>query len=49
MLLSTFIIQYYFKVVLIIAHYLNKIIIIDICMQFIIVIFYNKLIINKVL
>ena len=31
MLLSTFIIQYYSKVVLIIAHYLNKIIIIDIC------------------
>ena len=49
MLLSTFITQYYAKVVLIIAHYLNKIIIIDICVQFIIVTFYDELITNKVL
>ena len=48
MLLSTLIIQYYSEVVLIIAHYLNKIIIIDI-VQFIIVIFYDELITNKVL
>ena len=49
MLLSTFIIQYYSKVVLIIAYYLNKIIIIDICVQYKIVTFYNELITNKVL
>ena len=49
MLLSTFITQYYSKVVLIIAHYLNKIIVIDICVQFIIVTFYDELITNKVL
>ena len=49
MLLSTFIIQYYSKVVLIIAYYLNKIIIIDIYVQFIIVTFYDELITNKVL
>ena len=58
MFLSTFIIQYYYnfffflnilQVVFIIAHYLNKINIIDICMQFIIVTFYDELIINKVL
>ena len=48
MLLSTFITQYYAKVVLIIAHYLNKIIIIDI-VQFIIVTFYDEFITNKVL
>ena len=47
MLLSTFIIQYYSKVVLIIAYYLNKIIIIDICVQFIIVSFYDELITKK--
>ena len=33
MLLSTFIIQYYSKFVLIIAHYLNEIIIINMCVQ----------------
>lgn len=52
-LLSTFIIQYYSKIVLIIAHYLNKIIIIDMCVKFIITffifIFYDELITNKVL
>ena len=49
MFLSTFIIQYDSKVVLIITHYLNKIIIIDICVQFIIVTFYDEFITNKVL
>ena len=49
MILSTFIIQYDYKVVLIIAHYLNKIIIIDICVQFIIVTFYDEFFTNKVL
>ena len=49
MLLSTFIIQYYFQVVFIIAHFFNKIIIIDICVQFIIITFYDELITNKVL
>ena len=49
MLLSTFIIQYYSKVVLIIAHYLNKIIIIYMCVQFIIATFYDELITDKVL
>ena len=37
------------QVVFIIAHYLNNIIIIDICVQFIIVTFYDELITNKVL
>ena len=32
-----------------ISHHLNRIIIIDMCMQFIIVAFYNELITNKVL
>ena len=49
MLLSTFIIQYYSKVVLIVAHRLNKIITIDMCVQFIIVTFYDELITKKVL
>ena len=49
MFLSNFIIQYYSKVVLVIAYYLNKIIIIDICVQFIIVTFYDELITKKVL
>ena len=44
MLLSNFIIQYYSKIVLIVAHYLNKIIIIDMRVQFIIVTFYDELI-----
>ena len=47
MLLSTFIIRYYSKVVLIIAHYLNKIITIDIFVQFIIITFYDELITKK--
>ena len=49
MLLSTFIIQYYSKVVFIIAHYLNWIIVIDMCVQFIIVASYDEPITNKVL
>ena len=47
MLLSTFITQYYSKVVLIIAHCLNKIILIDICVQFIIVSFYDNSLLQK--
>ena len=47
MFLSTFIIQYYSKVVLIITRYLNKIIIINTCVQFITVTFYDELITNK--
>jgi len=49
MLLSTFIIQYYSKVVYFIAHYLNRIFTMDLCVQFIIITFYNELITNKVL
>ena len=49
MFLSTFIIQYYSKVVLMITHYLNEIIIIDMYVQFIIVTFYNELITNNFL
>ena len=49
MLLSTFFVQYYCKVVYFIAHYLNKIFIMDLCVQFIIIIFYDELIPNKVL
>ena len=47
MLLLIFIIKYYSKVVLITAHYLNKIIIIDMCMKFLIVTFYDELITTK--
>ena len=47
MFLSTFIIQYYTKVVLIIAHNLKKIIIINICVQFIIVTFMMNLLLTK--
>ena len=49
MLLSTSIIQYYSKVVYFITHYLNKIFIMDLCVQFIIIISYDELITNKVL
>ena len=49
MLLSTFIIQYYSKVVICIAHYLNRIIIMNMCVQFIVVASYDELITNKVL
>ena len=50
MLLSTFIIQYYSEgfFFFLIAYYLNKIIIIDMCEQFIVVTSYDELIINKV-
>ena len=47
MLLLIFIIKYYSKVVLIIANCLNKIIIIDMCVKFIIVHFYDELITTK--
>ena len=47
MLLLIFIIKYYSKVVLITAHYLNKIIIIDMCMKFLFVTFYDELITTK--
>ena len=51
MLLSAFIIQYYSKVdfFFLIAHYLNKIIITDMYVQFIIFASYDELITNKVL
>ena len=52
MILSTFIVQYYFKFffyLFFIAHYLNRIVIMDMCLQFIIVASYDELIINKVL
>ena len=49
MLLSSLIIQYYSKVVFFIAHYLNKIFIMDLSVQIIIIASYDKLITNKVL
>ena len=49
MLLSYFIIQYNSKVVFFIAHYLNKIFIMDLSLQFIITASYDELITNKVL
>ena len=52
MLLSAFIIQYYSKVdffFFLIAHYLNKIIITDMYVQFIIFASYDELITNKFL
>ena len=50
MLLSSFIIQFYFKVVFVfIAHYLNKIFTMNLSVQFIIIVSYDDLITNKVL